>query len=89
MLLCRSILSYDTFCWKLVLVNCGMAMGATTQSFDKHVLLRTHPFFKDLGDAVIDRLAPRVITTKVAKGRRYISKKGMSARSFTPFAQAR
>ena len=43
-------------------------MGATTQSFDKHVLLRTHPFFKDLGDAVIDRLAPRVITTKVAKG---------------------
>jgi CRP-like cAMP-binding protein len=46
-----------------------MAMGATpkTQSFDKHALLRTHPFFRDLGDAVIDRLAPRVITTKVKK----------------------
>jgi CRP-like cAMP-binding protein len=46
-----------------------MAMGEApkTQSFDKHALLRTHPFFRDLGDGVIDRLAPRVITTKVTK----------------------
>jgi CRP/FNR family cyclic AMP-dependent transcriptional regulator len=49
-----------------------MATGANrnsqTQSFDKHALLRAHPFFKDLGNTIIDRLAPRVITTKVKKG---------------------
>lgn len=39
-----------------------------TQSFDKHALLRAHPFFKDLGSTIIDRLAPRVITTRVKKG---------------------
>jgi CRP/FNR family cyclic AMP-dependent transcriptional regulator len=47
-----------------------MAVGATTktQSTDKHGVLRAHPFFKDLGDTLIDRLAPRVITTKMKKG---------------------
>ena len=49
-----------------------MAKGANrniqTQSFDKHALLRAHPFFKDLGNTIIDRLAPRVITTRVKKG---------------------
>ncbi|MGZ4965328.1 MAG: Crp/Fnr family transcriptional regulator [Limisphaerales bacterium] len=49
-----------------------MAMGATKNSrapsFDKHALLRAHPFFRDLGGTVIDRLAPRVITTKIKKG---------------------
>src|SRR5689334_10844238 len=39
-----------------------------TQPFDKHTLLRAHPFFRDLGDTVIDRLAPRVITSKVKRG---------------------
>ena len=43
-----------------------MAIGA--QYFDKHALLRAHPFFKDLGEAVSDRLAPRIISTKVKKG---------------------
>ena len=38
------------------------------QLFDKHSLLRSHPFFKDLGGDIVDRLAPRVITTKVKKG---------------------
>ena len=48
-----------------------MASGARsqTQPFDKHALLRAHPFFRDLGDTVIDRLAPRVITSKVRKAR--------------------
>ncbi len=49
-----------------------MAMGATENSraasFDRHASLRAHPFFRDLGDTVIDRLAPRVITTKIKKG---------------------
>lgn len=46
-----------------------MASGARsqTQSFDKHSSLRAHPFFRDLGATVIDRLAPRVITSKVRK----------------------
>ena len=52
--------------------KCKMATGASrnsqTQSFDKHALLRAHPFFKDLGNTIIDRLAPRVITTRVKKG---------------------
>lgn len=38
------------------------------QAFDRNSLLRAHPFFKDLGNAVIERLAPRVITSKVKKG---------------------
>ena len=49
-----------------------MAMGAGDRSrakpFDKHQVLRAHPFFRDLGDAIIERLAPRVITTKLKKG---------------------
>ncbi|HEY6861618.1 MAG TPA: Crp/Fnr family transcriptional regulator [Pseudolabrys sp.] len=49
-----------------------MAMGTTENgrvaSFNKHASLRAHPFFRDLGDTVIDRLAPRVITTKIKKG---------------------
>jgi CRP/FNR family transcriptional regulator, cyclic AMP receptor protein len=47
-----------------------MPTGATTQtqSADKHGVLRSHPFFRDLGGTVIDRLAPRVIATKVKKG---------------------
>src|SRR5689334_9811832 len=48
-----------------------MATGAgdrfRTKPFDKHQLLRAHPFFRDLGDAIIERLAPRVITTKLKK----------------------
>ena len=52
--------------------KCKMATGASknsqTQSFDKHALLRAHPFFKDLGHTIIDRIAPRVITTRVKKG---------------------
>jgi CRP-like cAMP-binding protein len=36
--------------------------------FDKHALLRGHPFFKDLDSSVVDRLGPRVITTKFKKG---------------------
>ena len=42
--------------------------SSQTQPFDKHTLLRAHPFFRDLGDTVIDRLAPRVITSKVKRG---------------------
>ena len=48
------------------LVSSRMAIGA--QYFDKHALLRAHPFFKDLGQAIIERLAPRIISTKVKKG---------------------
>src|SRR4029077_2608793 len=45
-------------------------MGAVNQNhlFDKQALLRAHPFFRDLGDTVIDRLAPRVISTKIKRG---------------------
>lgn len=45
-------------------------MGAVGQNhlFDKQALLRAHPFFRDLGDTVIDRLAPRVISTKIKRG---------------------
>ena len=39
-----------------------------TQVFDRNTLLRTHPFFKDLGDSVIERLSPRVINSKIKKG---------------------
>ncbi len=49
-----------------ILVSSRMATGA--QYFDKHALLRTHPFFKDLGATVIDRLAPRIISTRIKKG---------------------
>src|SRR6476661_10463423 len=47
-----------------------MAPGvrSQTQPFDKQALLRAHPFFRDLGDTVLDRLAPRVITSKVKRG---------------------
>jgi CRP/FNR family cyclic AMP-dependent transcriptional regulator len=45
-----------------------MATGAGGPFFDKHALLRAHPFFKDLGDSFIERLAPRIITTKIKKG---------------------
>jgi CRP/FNR family transcriptional regulator, cyclic AMP receptor protein len=38
-----------------------------TQVFDRNTLLRAHPFFKDLG-ATIERLAPRVINSKIKKG---------------------
>lgn len=37
-------------------------------AFDKRTLLRAHPFFKDLSNAVIDQLALRAITRKVKKG---------------------
>ena len=46
----------------------GAKRNVQPQSFDKHALLRAHPFFKDLGNTIIDRLAPRVITTRVKKG---------------------
>src|SRR4249919_333645 len=42
--------------------------SSQTQPFDKHTLLRAHPFFRDLGDTVIDRLAPRVISSKIKRG---------------------
>jgi CRP-like cAMP-binding protein len=49
-----------------------MAVGAIgqfrAQTFDRNTLLRAHPFFKDLGAGVIERLAPRVIASKVKKG---------------------
>ncbi len=45
-----------------------MAKSASGPIFDKHALLRAHPFFKDLGDSFIERLAPRIITTQVKKG---------------------
>ena len=45
-----------------------MAIGASGQGFDKHALLSAHPFFKDLGGTLVERLAPRVISTKVKKG---------------------
>jgi len=52
--------------------NCGMTISASgntrTQLFDKNALLRSHPFFKDLGGTIVERLAPRVITTRVKKG---------------------
>src|SRR5258707_13113389 len=49
-----------------ILVSSRMARGS--QYLDKHALLRTHPFFKDLGATVIDRLAPRIISTRIKKG---------------------
>src|SRR5581483_3378296 len=36
--------------------------------FDRNSLLRAHPFFQNLGDTVIERLAPRVVTSKIKKG---------------------
>ncbi|HET9716040.1 MAG TPA: Crp/Fnr family transcriptional regulator [Pseudolabrys sp.] len=38
------------------------------QSLDRHAFLRAHKFFADLGESVIERLAPRVITSRVKKG---------------------
>lgn len=35
---------------------------------DKRALLRAHPFFKDVGDTVIDLLAMRAVTRNVKKG---------------------
>ncbi len=46
----------------------GASRAYRMQAFDRHALLRAHPFFKDLGDTVIERLAPRVITHKLKKG---------------------
>jgi len=45
-------------------------MGAVSQNhlFDKQALLRAHPFFRDLGDTIIDRLPPRVISSKIKRG---------------------
>jgi CRP/FNR family cyclic AMP-dependent transcriptional regulator len=55
-----------------VLDSTEMAAGTSgqsrTQVFDRNTLLRAHPFFKDLGDTVIERLAPRVINSKIKKG---------------------
>src|SRR5689334_8719993 len=47
-----------------------MAPEARSQNhlFDKQALLRAHPFFRDLGDTIIDRLAPRVISSKIKRG---------------------
>ena len=47
-----------------------MATGESIQGqfSDKHGVLHAHPFFRDLGNTVIDRLAPRVIATKIKKG---------------------
>src|SRR5512144_361626 len=49
-----------------------MAMGTTENgrvaSFNKHASLRAHPFFRDLGDTVIERLPPHVTKRKINKG---------------------
>jgi len=67
----KYVLSYVSFHQKLSLAR-GMPVSAggntRTQLFDKNALLRSHPFFKDLGGSIVERLAPRVITTKVKKG---------------------
>jgi len=49
-------------------MQAGASGQGGVQAFGRHSLLRAHPFFKDLGDAVIERLAPRVIAQKVKKG---------------------
>src|SRR5690242_7047864 len=49
-------------------MSTGAGRNIQAQTFDKHTLLRAHPFFKDLGNTIIDRLAPRVISTKIKKG---------------------
>lgn len=63
-----------------------MQAGASGQSrlpaFDRHALLRAHPFFKNLGDTVIERLAPRVITHKVKKGAVIFHKGDMGSRLY-------
>ena len=38
------------------------------ESVDKRSLLRAHPFFKDLDEAVIDWLVPHAVSRKVKKG---------------------
>jgi CRP/FNR family cyclic AMP-dependent transcriptional regulator len=49
-----------------------MAHRASDQTrphlFDKRSLLRAHPFFKSLDDAVIDWLVPRAVSHRVKKG---------------------
>ena len=63
-----------------------MAAGASgqfrTQAFDRDMLLRAHPFFKDLGDTVIKRLAPRVITSRVKKGAVIFNKGDVGSRLY-------
>jgi CRP/FNR family cyclic AMP-dependent transcriptional regulator len=52
-----------------------------SQSFDRRALLRAHPFFKNLDDSIIDRLAPRAITRKIKKGA-VVFRKGETGSSF-------
>ena len=45
------------------------ASGQTRpESIDKRALLRAHPFFKGLDEAVIDWLVPRALSRKLKKG---------------------
>src|ERR1041385_4000608 len=58
------------------------------QVFGRHSLLRDHPFFKDLGDAVIEKLAPRVITQKIKKGAAIFHKGDVGSRLYAVRAGA-
>lgn len=60
----------------------GVSGQTRTQAFDRHSLLRDHPFFKDLGDTVIERLAPRVITSRVKKGAVIFNKGDVGSRLY-------
>jgi CRP/FNR family cyclic AMP-dependent transcriptional regulator len=40
----------------------------SVRSFDKRLLLRAHPFFAKMDDAIIDQLASRAVTQHVHKG---------------------
>jgi CRP/FNR family transcriptional regulator, cyclic AMP receptor protein len=55
-----------------ILAAFTMALRASDQtrpeSVDKRSLLRAHPFFKDLDEAVIDWLVPHAVSRKVKKG---------------------
>jgi CRP/FNR family cyclic AMP-dependent transcriptional regulator len=46
----------------------AQAIKVRTQTFNKYALLRAHPYFKNLDAAIIERLAPRAITTRFKKG---------------------
>ncbi|HKS86193.1 MAG TPA: Crp/Fnr family transcriptional regulator [Pseudolabrys sp.] len=63
-------------------IQAGASGHSRVQAFDKNALLRAHSFFKDLGESVIERLAPRVITQKVKKGSVIFHKGDVGARLY-------
>jgi hypothetical protein len=87
----RFIVSLRLLAWTLdsTEMAAGTSGQSRTQVFDRNTLLRAHPFFKDLGDAVIERLAPRVINSKIKGKARSFSGKVTSARGSTPFVRRR